>query len=242
MARKNKTNSASAVQQTARGRKKSPTVKSTKTSVQKLAVEQKTLSQMPSVHIQRKYVIVAAIIILLGVLLYSFRALFVAAVVNGQPISRWEVMSQAEKQAGKQTLDTLVTNALVEQEAQKKHVTVSDSEIDSQIKTIQSSLSKNGQTLDQVLVSKGMTRDDLRKLIRLDKLVEKMAAKDVKVSDKEVQDYIDKNKDSLPQNQTDSQLQTTVRQQLQQQKANDKVQAWLANLQKNAHVTYFVQY
>lgn len=220
--------------------------KSKRSVAAKIAVEQKSsIGQAPSlnsVKLEKKYVIGATIIIVLGILLYYFRSFFVAAIVNGQPIPRWQVINQAEKQSGKQALDSLVRDALIEQEAQKQHVTVSDQEINDQIKSIQKNLSKSGQTLDQALAQQNMTRTDLKKLVRLDKLVSKMAGSKVQVSDKDVQDYIDKNKDTLPQNQTDQQLKASVKTQLSQQKLNEAVQTWLAGLQKNAHVTYFVQY
>lgn len=174
--------------------------------------------------------------------MYYFRGIFVAAVVNGQPISRLEVVRQTEQQSGKQTLDTLVRNALIEQKAKKENVTVTEKEINDEIKKLQDNLSKQGQNLDQVLQAQGMSQDDLKKLIRLDKLVAKMVGKDIKVSDAEVNKYIEDNKDALPQDADEATLKKQVTEQLKQQKTNEKVRNWLAQLQKEANVTYFVQY
>ncbi len=201
----------------------------------------KSSTQTQQVRIRKSYVVLIVVILLLGAALYYFRGLFVAAVVNGQPISRLEVVQQAEKQSGKQTLDTLVRDALIEQEAKKENVTVSDKEVNDEINTLQGNLKKQGQTLDQVLATQGMSKDDLTRLIRLDKLVQKMVGKNVKVSDKEVADYIDKNKDSLP-SADDATLKKQVKAQLSQQKTNEAVQSWLAALQQKANVVYFVQY
>ena len=191
--------------------------------------------------IRRSYVALIVAILLIGAGLYYFRGLFVAAVVNGQPISRLEIVRQTEKQSGKQTLDTLVRNALIEQKAKKENVTVSDSEVNTEIKKLEDNLKKQGQTLDQVLTAQGMTQDDLKKLIRLDKLVSKMVGKNVKVTDKEVADYIAKNKESLPST-DEATLKKQVKDQLIQQKTNEKVRTWLADLQKQANIVYFVQY
>jgi len=149
-----------------------------------------------ALKVRKSFIFFIALIIIIGGLLYYFRGLFVAAVVNGQPISRLTVIHETEKQSGKQALNTLVRNTLIEQEAQKEHVTVSDQEVNDELKTVESNLSKQGQKLDQVLAMQGMTRDDLRKLVTLDKLVQKMVGKDIKISDKEVNDYINKNKGS----------------------------------------------
>lgn len=206
--------------------------------------ESKTTTSTPkkSVNISRKYVALVATILLLGAALFYFRGLFVAAVVNGQPISRLDVVRQTEQQSGKQTLETLVRNALIEQKAKQQNVVVSQKEIDDEIKKLQDNLSKQGQNLDQVLTAQGLSKDDLNKLIRLDKLVAKMVGKDVKVSDEEINKYIEQNKEALPQDVAEAELKKQVSEQLKQQKTNEKVRTWLAELQKEAKVTYFVQY
>lgn len=220
---------------------KTTTVKST-VPVTKPDTEKTTNStSVQTVKLRKSYVILIIIILLVGAALYYYRGLFVAAVVNGQPISRLEVVEQSEKQSGKTTLDTLVRDALIEQEAKKENVTVSDSEVSAEISTLSNNLKKQGQTLDQVLQTQGMTEDDLRNLIRLDKLVQIMVSKNVTVSNNEVNDYIAKNKASLP-DVSGAALKAQVKSELLQQKTNDAVQTWLANLQAKANIEYFVQY
>lgn len=201
-----------------------------------------TSSNKGKVRVKKSYVILVLVLLLLIVGLYFGRSWVVAAVVNGQPISRLEVIRESEKQSGKQALNNLVRNVLIEQEARKDHITVSDKEIDDQVKTVEGNLTKQGQSLDQVLAMQGMTKDDLRNLIRLDQLVGKIVGKDIKIQDKDITDYMDKNKDLLPKDQTDAQIRATVRDRLKQQQLNDKVQAWLANLQSKANILYFVNY
>ncbi len=222
----------------------------TRTSVQSLAVDEPVMTKSPATKNQKpqaakmkkSYVLLILAIIAIGALLYVSRSLFVAAVVNGQPISRLAVIKDAEKQSGKQSLTTLVRNILIEQEATKRNVTISDQEINDEIKKVEGNLSKQGQKLDEVLTMQGMTRDDLRRLIRLDKLVGKIVGKDIQVSDKDITDYIEKNKDTLPQGQTDEQIRQSVKDRLKQQMLSEKVQAWLADIQKKAKIIYFVQY
>lgn len=217
----------------------------TRTSVQAHAVDTSAKKSAPAqkpTKFRRSYVLIALGIIALGVLLYLGRGLFVAAVVNGQPISRWTIIKEAEKQSGRQALDTTVRNTLIEQEARKANVTVSNQEIDDEIKKVESSLSKQGQKLDDVLAMQGMTREDLRRLIRLDKLVGKIVGRDVKVTDEEVNDYLTKNKELLPQNQSEDELKKTATEQIKQQKLNDKIRTWLESLQTKAKIMYFVQY
>ena len=194
------------------------------------------------VRIKRSYVLLIAGVILFSLFLYFFRGWFVAAVVNGQPISRISVINEAEKQSGKQAMDTLVRNSLIEQEARKNNVTVTDKEVNDEIKKVEEQLAKQGQKIDQVLAMQGMSKEDLRGLIRLDKMVGKIVGKEVKVSDAEVNAYIEKNKDALPEGQDEAALKASVKEQLTQQKLNEKVRIWLDNLQKKANIMYFVQY
>lgn len=219
----------------------------TKAKIKKTAkkpVVTKAKLNAPSVNVykmKKSHAVLLIVILVVAALVYGLRSFIVAATVNGQPITRLAVVKDAEKQAGKQALDNLVRNTLIEQEAKKQKVTVTDKEIDDEIKKAEESLAKQGRKMDDVLALQGLTRQDLRKLIRLDKLVTKMVGK-VVVTDKDVNDYIDKNKDTLPVGQTDEQLRKTVKDQLTQQALSTKVQAWLAELQKKAKIQYFVQY
>lgn len=195
-----------------------------------------------SVKVHKSTLVIAAVILIAAGILYFGRGLIVAAVVNGQPISRLEVVQETEKQSGKQALTSLIRNILVEQEARKENVTVTEKQIDDQIKKVETNLSKQSQNIDQVLAQEGMTKADLRKVIRLDLLVTKMVEKDVKVSDKEVTDYIEKNRDILPKDQSESQLKKSVADRLKQQKLSQKASEWLAGLEKNAKIVRFVDY
>lgn len=190
--------------------------------------------------VKRAYLISAVVIVVLLALAFFFRSLFVVAIVNGQPITRLAYINELEQTAGKQAMNSLVTKTLIQQEAKKNNVSVSNSEVDAQIKTIQDNLAKQGQQLDSVLALQGMTMPALREQIYLQKLVEKMVGKNITVSDKEISDYIDKNKDSLPQTASQADLKKQVHDQIYQQKLNDKVQTWIQGLQQKAKVSYLI--
>lgn len=166
--------------------------------------------------------------------------MFVVAMVNGQFISRSSFNSAMEQQAGKQTLNSLVTQKLIEQEAAKKGISVPQSEIDAQAKKIDQQLSAQGQTLDQALSARGMSRSDFYAQLKLQSLLQKLLANDIKVSDKEVTDYIDKNRDSLPTGQSEEQLKASVKSQLEQQKLSTAAQSLVQKLQSQAKINYFI--
>ncbi|MDE2589107.1 MAG: SurA N-terminal domain-containing protein, partial [Patescibacteria group bacterium] len=122
-------------------------------------------------------------LVILGLLVYIFRSWFVVATVNGQILTRASLDRQLEQQYGKEILDSLITKTLILQEAQNQHVTVSDQEVNDSIKQISDTLSKQGQSLDSVLASRGMSKSDLVDQIKLQKTVEKLVGKNVTVSD-----------------------------------------------------------
>lgn len=199
-------------------------------------------SSAKSPKLKKSYIIGALALVLLIALLYALRSVFVAAMVNGQPVTRLSLVQELEKQNGKQALNSLVTKTLILQEARKQNVSVTDQEVDAEIKKIEQNLSSQGQKLDQVLSLQGMTKDSLIEQIKIQKLIEKMVGKDIKVSDKEVQDYVADNKESFPEGSNEQQVNSQVREQLQQQKLNEKVQTWLDKLQKDANINYFVSF
>lgn len=190
---------------------------------------------------KRNILILLGIIIVVGVF-YYFKGLFVAALVNGQPITRIAIIQELEKRGGKQTLSSLVTQSLILQEAEKKNVIVTQKEIDEEVKKVEDNLKKQGQKLDDALAFQGLTKEDFIKQIRIQKLVEKMLSKDIKVTDKEINDYMEQNKGNIPKDMTPSEVTASARLQLQQQKLGSKAQAWIADLQAKAKIQYFVNY
>ena len=195
-----------------------------------------------SVKIHRSTVFIVIGIVLIALILYYGRGFFVAAVVNGQPVSRLSLVKEAERESGKKAMAMLVRNALVEQEASRQNVKVSDKELADQIKTIENNLSKQGQNLDTALKSEGMSRDDLYRIVRLDLLVGKLVGKEIKITDKDIADYIDKNKDFLPKDQKGDALKKIVRERIKQEQLSEKAQVWLVNLEKKASIFKFVNY
>ena len=173
---------------------------------------------------------------------FLLKGLFVAVLVNGEPITRLSVIKELEKQGGQQTLSSLVNQTLILQEAKKKNVEVSQKEIDASAKQVEDSLKSQGQNLDTALTAQGMTRQDFLMQLKLRSLVEKLLGDQIKVTDKEIADYIETNKETLPTDLKEEEITKGVREQLKQQKLASKSQEWLANLAKNAKINYFVNY
>jgi parvulin-like peptidyl-prolyl isomerase len=190
--------------------------------------------------VKKSYIIAVLAVLMIAGLLYTFRSWIVVAMVNGQPVSRISYIRELERQAGKQTMNSIITKTLIFQEAKKQNVTVSDNEVNAELKKIEENLKKQGQKLDQVLALQGMTREQLVEQIKIQKMIEKMVGKNIEITDKEVDEYIAANKESLPQDADENALKKSAQERLKQQKLNEEVQKWLEKLQKDAKITYFV--
>jgi foldase protein PrsA len=186
---------------------------------------------------KRNLAILLAIIILAGTL-YYFKNQFIVAMVNGKPIFRLTLIRELEKQTGKGVLDSLITKTLILDEAKKQNVSISDGEINEEVKQIEENISKQGQELTALLDAQGMTRNDLLEQIKLQKIVEKIAGKDISISEQEVDDYIKTNKDLISKDTDIEKIKETIKGQLEQEKLNEKIQTWVESLRQNAKINY----
>lgn len=190
----------------------------------------------------KKSLLIPIILIILAGLLFYFKGLFLAATVNGQPIWRYNLIRELEKQSGKRALDAIVTKELVLQEAKKQNVTISDEEINKEIDKLRENLKKNNQDLNQLLASEGISEPEFREQIMLQKIVEKIAGKDIEITDQGVSDYISENKDMFPKDSNPEDLKVQVKDQLTQQKLSEKIQEWITSLRNGAKINYYLQF
>jgi hypothetical protein len=185
--------------------------------------------------------IIAGVVIVLA-LLFSYRGMFIAATVNGSPISRLALIHQLEKSAGKGTLDMMVVQKLIDLEAKKNGITVTREEIDAQIKIIEDQIAAQGAaTLAEMLVSRGMTQRDLEKQITTQQQVEKLIADKTAVTDQEVDQFISSQKITLKADE-EAEVRTQIAAQLKQEKVNTEGNALVESLRKDAKVSYFVDF
>ena len=185
---------------------------------------------------------IAIAVIALVLLAVLFKSIFIAAIVNGEPISRLSVVTALEKQGGKTVLDNLITKKLILQEAKKRNISVTQGDIDSETKKISVGLQAQGSTIDQALAAQGMTRADLNDQLEVQVAINKMVGADVAVSEKEVDDFVAANKAQMAQGMTEAQFRTQATQQLKQQKLQIKIQDFIKNLQDKANIIHFVSY
>ena len=206
-----------------------------KTSLKKFSVP-----SFKSFGLSRKKAIIALIVIIVVILLVIFRNQFVVATVNGQPISRFALIQELERQSGKTTLDVLITKTLIAQEASKRNITVTDQDLNNETKRIEDSLKAQGQDLSALLASQGMSKDEFMEQIKIQVLVKKLLADKIKVTDQEVNDYHNKNKDSLPKDMDEKKLKDEIKNQLEQQKLSQESNTFVSDLRSKAKINYYL--
>ena len=194
-----------------------------------------------SIKISIKTAIIIVVIIALGVLVYVYKGLFIAATVNGSPISRLAIIQELEKASGKDLLDSLIIEKLVQNEANVKKIIVSNDEINGEIKKIEDQIVAQGTTLDAALAAQGMSMEDLKKQIIFQMEVEKLIADKINVTDEEVAQYIKDNAISIPEGQ-EATTTAQIKDELRNQKLSTEGKALIATLKSQAKIRYFVNY
>lgn len=194
-----------------------------------------------SVKINKKMIIICAVIIVVVVFAYVYKGLLIAATVNGSPISRFAVIQTLEKSSGKSLLDSLIVEKLIQDAANAKNISISNDEINAEIKKIEDSLSAQGGTIDAALAAQGMSLEDLKKQIVLQKEVEKLLADKVTVTDEDVAQYIKDNQVTIPEGQ-EATTTAQIKSELVGQKTDTETQALITDLKAKANIQYFVKY
>ena len=205
-------------------------------------INKSTLNKYFKSFKSRRYLVLVIFLILLGIVLYLGKSLFIAAIVGGRPITRLELVKELEKQSGKETLDNLVTKNLINQKAQKEGVTISNEDIQKEIENISKMVESQGSTLDAALSIQGQTRADLEENIRVQKTVEKMLQDEVKISDADLLKYFEDNKSLYGNEAKFEDLKEDIRGQLKQEKLSAAFQEWMTKLKSESQIIYFVNF
>lgn len=188
----------------------------------------------------RNAIILSSVIIVLA-LLFVCKSFFVAAVVNGSPISRYAVIHEAEKRGGKVALESMIVQKILADEVQKKGIVVSEDEIAAEFQSIEQRFTAQGATLDAMLAAQGITRDDVKKQIITQIQVQKLLGDKIAVSEAEIDQFIATNKITVPKDK-EAEMRTQVAAQLKQEKTNKEGNVLVESLRTAAKVTFYVKY
>jgi len=184
---------------------------------------------------------IIAIVIVVGFLAYYYRGVFIAATVNGSTISRLAVIKELESVSGKNALDSLITQKLINDEAIVKGVSVTDEEVDTEIKKVESQVTAQGMTLDEALKAQNMTLNILKKQIINQKKLEKILADKLQVTDEEVAQYIVTNEIKIPKGEEVT-YNEQIKDQIKQENFSTAASELVASLKAQAKINYIANY
>jgi len=136
-----------------------------------------------------------ALIILFVVFGAVFSKKEVVASVEGNPITQDELYDVMVKQYGTNTISYLIDNKIVEHEAEKEKITISDKEIDEEMQTY---IDANGgeKQFHAALEQSGVTKADIKsEIVNYLKIV-KLLESNINITDEEIKSYFEENKES----------------------------------------------
>ncbi|MCL6520768.1 MAG: peptidyl-prolyl cis-trans isomerase [Firmicutes bacterium] len=129
--------------------------------------------------------------------LHAAQAAEAVGSVNGQPISQAELLQTLAAQPGgtqqlASAVDQIISERLIDQEAQRKGIRVTTREVDDQLAQTRKQFASD-QAYQQALAQAGLTEDVLRRNIRINLELEKLLGGDVKITDQQMRDYFQQN-------------------------------------------------
>lgn len=179
------------------------------------------------------------VVVVLGVLGYFFRDKFLAAIVNGKPVLRYQLNKSLTASYGKETLENLIVEQLIKEEVKKNQIVVTIEEIDKEVEKISKNLS-GGMKIEDALKAQGMTLDNLKTQLKLRLQVNKILEKDVSVTDEEIDKFLKDNGKSLTAT-VEAEKRTEATNILKEQKLSSKIQTWISDLLAKAKISRYLK-
>ncbi|MBI2019793.1 SurA N-terminal domain-containing protein [Candidatus Daviesbacteria bacterium] len=179
------------------------------------------------------------IILVIGILLLAFykKDWFVAATINGIPITNLELQSRLNKQFKEQILNQMINEKIILQEASKMGAIPTEAEISAKISELENQVGGK-ETLDQLLSQQGQTRETLMDQIKLQLAIAKLYENEATVSAEEIDQFIETNSALLTA--TDSaQQRKEAEDNLKQQKLSQIFNQKFQELRTNAKIQIF---
>lgn len=122
----------------------------------------------------------------------------VVASVNGEKISKDELYDSMLKQSGQQTLESLISKKVVELEAKKQKIAVSETDIQNELNKYYEKYGGE-EAFNQALAQNGLTLNDVKKDLELTVKVNKLLKSRISISEKEMKTYFEDNKATFAQ-------------------------------------------
>ncbi|WP_431028618.1 peptidyl-prolyl cis-trans isomerase [Lysinibacillus sp. LZ02] len=110
----------------------------------------------------------------------------IVATIAGEEITRQQWLAEIESRYGKETLQDLVNEAVMEKAAEKYDIKVTEDEIDLEMALMRSAQGTND--------TENLTEEQLRQKVRAQLILEKVLAKDIIIEEEQTSTYYEENK------------------------------------------------
>ena len=186
--------------------------------------------------------IIVALIVALGIFIYWKANYFVVATVNGEPISRYALIIELEKQGAQQVLEQMVTNKLVEQKAKEAGIVVTQEEIDAEVARVEESLIAQGADLEKMLSFYGQDMNTFLQGIKQNLIIKELFKDQIEISDSEIQEYYESNPDNFPEGATLIDLKDQIYDELYSNEVGMLYQEWLQEVKNESDINYLIYF
>jgi foldase protein PrsA len=146
----------------------------------------------------KKLVLIIAVLILaMGVFLsFALPKDKAVAKVDGAAISQDELYDVMVEQYGAATVEQLIADKIVDSEAKKEKVTITDEELNEEVDKLKESYGGE-DVFNQMLESNNTTVDVLKEDLKNYLTIRKLLEPQIEITDEELQTYFEENKDSF---------------------------------------------
>jgi foldase protein PrsA len=117
------------------------------------------------------------------------------AIIDDEPITANEVYEVMLQQVGRQTVDGLIIERLIERAAKTENIEVTEADLNTEIDKVKSNFGSE-EEFNQQLESYGLTLEALKAQLTTQVQLDKLIAPKVQISDEILQNYYDENKET----------------------------------------------
>ncbi len=181
-------------------------------------------------------IILVIVVILLAIAIYK-KSWFVAATVNGMPITNLDLQMKLNQDFRTQTLTQMINEKIILDEAAKNGDIPTQQEINQKIADLEKQVGGK-DALDSLLAQQGQTRTSLNEQIKVQLAITKLYKKEATVSADEVNQFIEQNKDQMKATDSAGQ-QKEATDAIQQQKLSQIFSQKFQTLKQKANVQIF---
>ncbi|MGG4452832.1 SurA N-terminal domain-containing protein [Brevibacillus porteri] len=155
------------------------------------------------------------------------------AKIGNVTITQEQMYDKMKKDAGKRVMADIITLELYKQEGAAQGVTVTDQELDARVNPVKEKMG-SPERFQQYLDDKQMTEQELREGVRAVMLRDKLFEKDNPITEEQIKEYYEKNKDKFEG--TLEEVRPQVTEKVKDRHKRKNIDKWIDELYKKHNV------